>query len=101
MLGWFLRLLLVFFVVRAVLLLLGGLMRGIVRAAQVPDDEGRQAPAGPGRVARSNGTLVQDPVCGTYVLQDRALSMRTPTGDAFFCSERCRSAYDAQAARAR
>ena len=55
----------------------------------------------PGGVARSHGTLVQDPVCGTYVLQERALAMKTAGGTAFFCSERCRSAYDAQAARSR
>jgi YHS domain-containing protein len=51
-------------------------------------------------VARSQGTLVQDPVCGTYVLQERALTARGAGGTiAYFCSERCRSAYDAQAAR--
>ena len=101
MLGWFLRLLLAFLVVRAVLLLLGGVVRGIVRAAQVPDEDREPTPRGQGRVAPSNGTLVQDPVCGTYILPDRALSVRTSTGTAFFCSERCRSAYDAQAAPAR
>ena len=102
MLGWLLKLLLVFFVVRAVMLLVGGLMRGLVNAARIPDDE--QATSGTrsrGGVAKSHGTLVQDPVCGTYVLQDRALPMKTASGTAFFCSERCRSAYDAQAARAR
>lgn len=102
MLGWLLRLLLVFFVVRAVMLLVGGLVRGLVQAARIPNDD----QAGPGSrsregVARSHGTLVQDPVCGTYVLQERALPMKTASGTAFFCSERCRSAYDAQAARSR
>ena len=102
MLGWFLRLLLLFLVVRAVMLLVGGLVRGLIRAAQVPPPDDREPAAGPrGQVARSNGTLVQDPVCGTYVLQERALVMKTSSGTAFFCSERCRSAYDAQAARAR
>ena len=99
MLGWLLRLLLLFLVVRAVMLVVGGLIRGLIGAAQVPG-ESRQR-NGPGGVARSQGTLVQDPVCGTYVLQERALAMKTTGGTAFFCSERCRSAYDAQAARAR
>ena len=101
MFGWLLRALLLFLVVRAVMLLVGGLLRGLIQAAQVPADD-REVGGGPrGQVARSNGTLVQDPVCGTYVLQQRALPLRTSSGTAFFCSERCRSAYDAQAARAR
>ena len=99
MLGWLLRLLLLFLVVRALMLIVGGLIRGLIGAAQVPGDP-RQG-TGQGGVARSHGTLVQDPVCGTYVLQERALAMKTTGGTAFFCSERCRSAYDAQAARSR
>ena len=101
MVGWLLRLLLLFLLVRALMLLVGGLLRGLVRAAQVPADDRESGPRQPREVARSNGTLVQDPVCGTYVLQDRALAMKTSSGTAFFCSERCRSAYDAQAARSR
>ena len=99
MLGWLLRLLLLFMLVRALMLIVGGLIRGLIGAAQVPG-EPRQG-TGAGSVARSHGTLVQDPVCGTYILQERALPMKTTGGTAFFCSERCRSAYDAQAARPR
>lgn len=99
MIGWLLRLLLLFLVVRALMLIVGGLVRGLIGAAQVPREEGSRD--APGRVAGSQGTLVQDPVCGTYVLQERALAMNTAAGTAFFCSERCRSAYDAQAARSR
>jgi YHS domain-containing protein len=97
-LGWLLRLLLLFMVVRALMLIVGGLIRGLMGAAAVPDADREPRSGG---VARSHGTLVQDPVCGTYVLQERALAMKTTGGTAFFCSERCRSAYDAQAARSR
>jgi YHS domain-containing protein len=97
-LGWLLRLLLLFMVVRALMLIVGGLIRGLMGAAGVPDADREPRSGG---VARSHGTLVQDPVCGTYVLQERALAMKTTGGTAFFCSERCRSAYDAQAARSR
>ena len=101
MLGWLLRLVLLFLLVRAVMLVVGGLFRGLIEAARVPADDRGTRPTG-GPVARSQGTLVQDPVCGTYVLQERALSARAADGGtAFFCSERCRSAYDAQAAGAR
>jgi YHS domain-containing protein len=100
-LGWLLRLLLLFLLVRAVMLVVGGLFRGLIESARVPADArqpGGAAAGGP--VARSQGTLVQDPVCGTYVLQERALTARGAGGTtAYFCSERCRSAYDAQAAR--
>ena len=99
MLGWLLRLLLLFLVVRALMLIVGGLIRGLLGAAQVPGEPRQGTRAG--SVARSHGTLVQDPVCGTYILQERALPMQTAGGTAFFCSERCRSAYDAQAARSR
>ena len=100
MVGWLLRILLLFMLIRALMLIVGGLFRGLMDAARVPDDDRREK-SGPGQVARSNGTLVQDPVCGTYVLQERALAVTTDGATAFFCSERCRSAYDAQATRSR
>lgn len=102
MLGWLLRLVLLFLLVRALMLIVGGLLRGLMG---VPAGAGGGA-TGPsprtGREPQSRGTLVRDPICGTYVPQERALTARTAGGDtAFFCSEGCRSAYDAQAARSR
>ena len=98
MLGWLLKLLLLLLLVRALMLIVGGLLRGLFA---VPQAAGSGPERSSGR-APSHGTLVQDPVCGTYVLQERALTARTSSGvTAFFCSERCRSAYDAQAARPR
>lgn len=93
MLGYLLRLLLLFLIARAIVLLVRGVMTGVLGTS-------RPAPGQPRPASR--GTLVQDPVCGTFVLRDRALSMRTGGGDlAFFCSEGCRSAYDARAAASR
>ena len=44
------------------------------------------------RQVRGNaGHLVKDPICGTYVPQESALS----SGGAFFCSEECRSKFEA------
>jgi YHS domain-containing protein len=37
--------------------------------------------------------LVRDPVCGTYVSRDSAIS----DGKQYFCSEKCRDAYRSQA----
>jgi YHS domain-containing protein len=39
--------------------------------------------------------LVRDPVCGTYVAPNPALSLTTGRTTHFFCSEECRSKYRA------
>ena len=38
-------------------------------------------------------TLVRDPVCGTHLPASRALSLSTPSGPQYFCSEACRDRY--------
>ena len=73
------RLLFVYFVVRAVL----RLVRGIAAGMQTPS-----APKPPQAVP-----LVRDPVCGTYVVPSAALSEGTGSRMRFFCSENCRRAY--------
>lgn len=101
MLGYLLRALLFYLVVRAVMKLVGGVVRGLVAVPQgTGPDAGSPFRSDGGREELSRGTLVQDPVCGTYLPQDRALTRRDASGaTAFFCSEQCRSAYDAQAPR--
>lgn len=95
MLGWALRLLLLFLLVRALMLIVGGLLRGLMGVPQASGGGSQGAPR-TGREPQSRGTLVKDPVCGTYVPQERALTARTASGGtAFFCSEACRSAYPA------
>ena len=103
MVGWLLRALLLFLLIRALVKLVGGLMRGMLAVPQASGPGAGDAyGAGGSRAPLSRGTLVQDPVCGTYLPQDRALTLRSATGTtAFFCSERCRSAYDAQASGSR
>ena len=49
---------------------------------------GPQAP--PRREDASPVKLVRDPVCGTYVSPESALSSRTSNGVAYFCSQTCR-----------
>ena len=43
--------------------------------------------------------LVRDPVCGTFVAPASALSVGTGAQTRFFCSEKCRSAYQMKFAR--
>jgi YHS domain-containing protein len=42
--------------------------------------------------------MVRDPVCGTFVLPDRAVSLAEGSRNVFFCSTRCRDKYRARTA---
>jgi YHS domain-containing protein len=42
--------------------------------------------------------MVRDPVCGTFVVPDRALSLPIGRDQIYFCSTRCRDAYRARTA---
>jgi YHS domain-containing protein len=41
--------------------------------------------------------MVRDPVCGTYIVPDRAASLTDGSRQVFFCSAACRDAYRARA----
>jgi YHS domain-containing protein len=76
--------LLVLLVVRAAWRLLEGVVRG--------------AAGQPGSRSRPNRTpaavkLVQDPVCGTFVVPGRARSLVRAGETVYFCSDKCRDAY--------
>jgi YHS domain-containing protein len=72
------RLLLAYFVVRALLRLFRGIAEGLKP----------EAPKPPQAVA-----LVRDPVCGTYVVPSTALAAGAGSQTRFFCSENCRRTY--------
>jgi YHS domain-containing protein len=79
MAGWVIRLLLLYFVLRALL----RLWRGIVEGMSVPHEA--QPVAVP---------LKRDPVCGTFVVPARALTGGSGADPQYFCSENCRRAYE-------
>jgi YHS domain-containing protein len=83
MLGWILKLLLIWLVVR-----------GLIRLARGIADGLRGTQAQPRAVA-----LVRDPVCGTFVAPATAPSFGTGTQTRFFCSENCRRIYQMKFAR--
>ena len=92
---WIVRLLVLFIIIRFVVLM--------VRSALVAAGGGN-APAGAGgarRVKRQperlGGTLVQDPHCGTYLPESRALAVRTGATTHHFCSTECRDAWQREA----
>lgn len=43
--------------------------------------------------------MARDPVCGTYVVPDRAVTLTTAARTVHFCSATCRDAYLAQPAQ--
>lgn len=53
-------------------------------------------PAGSSREIRGV-QMARDPVCGTFVVPDRAVAMTEGRRQIFFCSTACRDRYRAQA----
>ena len=80
-----LLLVLIAFIARSFWRLVDGLIEGVT---------GRRPTEG-----RSRGVpMVRDPVCGTFVLPDRAVSLTEGRRQMFFCSTTCRDKYRARTA---
>ena len=77
--GWLIRILVVMVLVRLVWRFLGGVFEGAARRRQVSPVKGVP--------------LVRDPVCGTYIDQARALTLRRKGEMHYFCSENCRTSF--------
>ena len=65
---------------------LRSLLSGIVQGASAPPPPSASPP-------EKGELMVRDPVCGTFVLPSRSVSMRDRSGTHHFCSDRCRQAY--------
>ena len=50
-------------------------------------------------VAQHRVQMVRDPVCGTFILPDRALVLSVGGSRVFFCSDACRDKYRARPSR--
>ena len=77
------RLLLIFLLVLLVGRALWRLLSGVIEGATA---SGPRASRPPDRGTR----MVRDPICGTFVVQSRALSADSRGETAGFCSENCR-----------
>jgi YHS domain-containing protein len=77
---------------RAVWRVIGGVTEGL---------SGRASGRGGGNVPARGVQMVRDPVCGTYVIPDRGLSLPDGSGRVFFCSANCRDKYRARPAQGR
>jgi len=80
-----LLLLLAILVTRALWKLVGGIGDGIA------GPRGRQVPHKAVQMAR-------DPVCGTFVVPERAVTLTERDGPVYFCSPTCRDRYRARTA---
>lgn len=87
--GWLLRLLLILLLVTMVLRAAYKLLEGVIEGATASSPGRRSA-------APSRGTqMVRDPICGTFVVQSRALTAVQGGQTAWFCSEECRRRWQA------
>lgn len=75
---WLLRIILILVILRILWRMIMGPMRR-------PRNERKNG--------RASVPLVRDPVCGTYLLPDRAVKVGTGEGILYFCSETCRARY--------
>ena len=80
---WIVTLVLIYFIVRAI----SRFARGILEGMSPPPE--KQPSAMP---------LVRDPVCGTFVVPERAVTLHDGRERVFFCSDACRDQYRARTA---
>ena len=71
---------------RAILRLWDGVVRGI-RSDIAP--RGRHG----GQVPQRGVQMVRDPMCGTFIVPDNAIALTVDQGREFFCSTECRDAF--------
>jgi YHS domain-containing protein len=90
--SWLIRLLLLLLLIVVVLQALGRLVQGFLEGARGPSARGRRR----GGVPTKGQPMVRDPICGTFVVQSRALTAARGGETAWFCSERCRREWQAQ-----
>jgi hypothetical protein len=94
MLGVVLDVLFTLFAIRAIWKLLQGVIEGL---SGTPSSRGpRQAP--PSGPPAHGVQMARDPVCGTYVVPERALSIGGGRQPVYFCSAACRDKYLAKTA---
>jgi YHS domain-containing protein len=72
---------LLLFIGRAALSLWGGI------------SEGLKGPARSGGVPSRGVQMARDPVCGTFVVRDRAITLAEGREQVYFCSVECREKY--------
>jgi YHS domain-containing protein len=72
---------------RAAWRLIDGVLEGLA---------GRAGRSAGGQVPARGVQMVRDPVCGTYVIPERAIALSDGSGRVFFCSVACKETYRAR-----
>ena len=78
-------------IVRAIWRMVDGVMAGM--SGQRSSSQASGSRGGP---PARGVQMVRDPVCGTYVVPDRAVSLTDGSRQIFFCSTACRDAHRAR-----
>jgi YHS domain-containing protein len=87
MLRLILLLILITFIARAFWRLMDGVIAGARGGRSV------NPPGGKGAGGVKAVQMARDPVCGTFVVPERAVTLTNRSGVVYFCSDRCRDAY--------
>lgn len=82
------RVILLLFLVLAVARFIWRLLDTVMRAASGP-----AAPGGRGGGPPASVKMLPCPVCGTYVVPGKAISVVSAGAPVYFCSEKCRAEY--------
>jgi YHS domain-containing protein len=98
MTGWILRIILLMVVIWVIFRFLGGIIDGLsggeIRGRSRGSRRGRRGAGGPaGGGGAASVPLVRDPVCGTYVVRAKALTVGNGDETQYFCSEKCRNEF--------
>jgi YHS domain-containing protein len=91
--AWILDVIFTLVAIRAIWKLLQGLMQGM---AGPPAQQGSRRESG--GVPAQGVQMAKDPVCGTYVVPDRAVSTTVGRQTIYFCSTACRDKFQAKTA---
>ena len=91
MLRFILLSLLLTFLLRALLRLWAGFVQGM------QGQQGTAVPPRGGRATQRSVHMARDPVCGTFVVPERALALTDGNEQLYFCSAECRDKFRAQA----
>jgi YHS domain-containing protein len=86
------------FILLAILLTVAARMLWRLVDGAIEGYTGRPPAGRSGGVPARGVQMVRDPVCGTFVVPDRAVSLVEGRGQVYFCSDRCRDAYRARTA---
>jgi len=91
-----LLLVLVLLVARAVSRIAGGILQGFTGRSRHSPHGGSARDSRRGHAPVQGVQMARDPVCGVYVVPDRALSLTHGSSLVYFCSADCRDKYRAR-----